>query len=92
MVKKWNRHKPLILGVNIDDKLNFRDHIRDVCKKVGGMVGILRRLKNLIPVNAKFLLYKSAIMPHLTRSIATWCGIFVRHLMVVNWSVYKKEP
>ena len=43
-----------ILGVNLDDKLNFRDHIRGVCKKVGKMVGILRRLKNLIPVNAKF--------------------------------------
>ena len=31
VVKKWNRHKPLILGVNLDDKLNFRDHIRGVC-------------------------------------------------------------
>ena len=35
----------------------------------GGMIGILRRLKNLIPVNAKFLLYKSAIMPHLTEGV-----------------------
>ena len=44
-----------ILGVNLDENLNFRDHIRSVCKKVGGMIGILRRLKNLIPVNAKLL-------------------------------------
>ena len=44
-----------ILGVNLDDELNFRDHIRGMCKKVGGMIGILRRLKNLIPVNARLL-------------------------------------
>ena len=61
-----------ILDVNLDDKLIFRDHIRGVCKKVGGVVGILRRLKNLIPVNAKLLLYKSAIMPHLTYCHLVW--------------------
>lgn len=47
-----------ILGVNLDENLNFRDHIRSVCKKVGGVIGILSRLQNLIPVNAKLLLYK----------------------------------
>lgn len=41
-----------ILGVNLDENLNFRDHLRSVCKKVGVMIGILSRLKNLIPVNA----------------------------------------
>jgi len=30
------------------------------------MIGILRRLKNLIPVNARLLLYKSVILPRLT--------------------------
>ena len=73
-----------ILGVTLDENLIFKDHLRSVCKKVAGMIGVLRRLKNLIPVNAKLLLYKSAIMPHLTP--------FARHLIIVNWSVYKKEP
>ena len=36
------------------------------------MIGILRRLKNLIPVNAKLLLYKSAIMLHLTYCQRVW--------------------
>ena len=31
------------LGVNLDENRNFRDHIRSVCKNVGGMIGILRR-------------------------------------------------
>ena len=37
------------LGVNLDENLNFRDHIRCSCKKVGGMIGILRRLKKSYP-------------------------------------------
>ena len=41
-------------------------------EKVGGMVGILRRFKNLIPGNAKLLLYKSAIMSHLTYYHLMW--------------------
>lgn len=61
-----------ILGVNLDENLNFRDRIRSVCKKVGGMIGILSRLKNLIPINAKLLLYKSAILPHLTYCHLVW--------------------
>ena len=61
-----------ILGVNLDDDLNFRYHISGMCKKVGGMIGILRRLKNLIPVNTRLLLYKSAIMPHLTYCHLVW--------------------
>jgi len=34
--------------------------------------GILRRLKNLIPVNARLLLYKSVILPHLNYCHLVW--------------------
>ena len=68
----WRLRSIKILGVNLDDELNFRDHIRGMCKKLGGMIGILRRLKNLIPVNARLLLYKSVILPHLTYCHLVW--------------------
>ena len=61
-----------ILGVDLDDDLNFRVHIRGMCKEVEGMISILRRLKNLIPVNSRLLLYKSIIMPHLTYCHLVW--------------------
>ena len=61
-----------ILGVTLDENLNFKDHLRSVCKKVASKIGVIRRLKNLIPVNAKLLLYKSAIMPHLTYCHLVW--------------------
>ena len=54
-----------ILGVNIDEKLNFSLHVSEVCNRVSKQVGILNRLKYLIPSFAEFQLYKSAIIPHL---------------------------
>ena len=32
-----------ILGVNLDEKPNFRNHIRSVYKNVGRMIGVLKR-------------------------------------------------
>ena len=64
--------KPTIFGVTIDDKLTFSYHIKDISKRVSQKVGILLRLRNLIPCSAKLQLYKSAILPHLTYCDTVW--------------------
>jgi hypothetical protein len=61
-----------LLGVTFDDKLNFRVHISEICKKASKKVGVLARLKNLIPVDAKLQLYESAILPNLTYCHMVW--------------------
>ena len=61
-----------ILGVNLDEKLHFSLHTRDVCNTVSKQVGILNRLKNLIPSCAKLQLYKSARIPHLIYCQLVW--------------------
>ena len=61
-----------LLGVTIDSKLNFEHHISNVCKKASQRIGVLMRLKNLIPTEAKLQLYKAAIYPHLTYCHLTW--------------------
>ena len=35
----------IVLGMKIDDKLNFTEHISDVCTKAGRQLNILQRLK-----------------------------------------------
>ena len=55
-----------LLGVTITDKLTFNEHISNTCKKASQRVGVLMRLPNLIPTDAKLMLYKTAILPHLT--------------------------
>ena len=61
-----------VLGVIIDKDLNFTEHMSQVCLKTSKMIGVLRRLKNLIPINAKLRIYKTAILPHLTYCILLW--------------------
>jgi hypothetical protein len=61
-----------ILGVTVDDKLNVGVHISNVCKNSSKRVGVLMRLRNMIPMYAKLQIHKSAIMPHLTYCHLIW--------------------
>ena len=47
-------------------------HIGGSCKRASQKVGVLARLRNLIPCSAKLQLYKSAIKPHLTYFDTVW--------------------
>ena len=52
-----------LLGVEIDDKRNFTSHISNICIKASPQkVGVLLRLRNLIPCKAKLIIYKSSIL------------------------------
>ena len=61
-----------LLGVQIYEKLSFTGHISELCTKASQKVGVLVRLRNLIPCNAKVSLYKSSILPHLTYCHLVW--------------------
>ena len=61
-----------LLGVQIDEKLSFTGHISELCTKASQKVGVLVRLRNLIPCNAKLSLYKASILPHLTYCHLVW--------------------
>ena len=43
-----------LLGVTLDDELSFSTHISDICKMASKKVGVLVRLRNMIPREAKF--------------------------------------
>ena len=61
-----------LLGVTIDCGLNFNLHISNVCKKASPRIGVIMRLRNLIPTEAKLHLFKAAILPHLTYCHLVW--------------------
>ena len=61
-----------LLGVTLDDELSFSTHISDICKMASKKVGVLVRLRNMIPREAKLQLYKSAILPNLTYCHIAW--------------------
>ena len=61
-----------LLGVTTDSKLNFNNHINIICKKASQRIGVLIRLRNLIPTDAKLQLFKAAILPYLTYCHLIW--------------------
>ena len=54
-----------ILGVTIDNKLTYCEHISNMLKKVYAKISVLRRLKRLMPCNVSLSLYKAYLLPHL---------------------------
>ena len=59
-----------ILGVCIDDKLSFKDHLSTVLRKVYAKVGALRRLRKLVPADISLMLYKAYIYFHTLNIVA----------------------
>ena len=47
-----------LLGVTIDDKLNFENHIAKICRKVSQQIAVLKRMQKLLPFETRRDLYK----------------------------------
>ena len=54
-----------LLGVLIDYKLNFSEHIKLIWSKANSKVGVLLRMKNLVPERTQMHLFNSVILPNL---------------------------
>ena len=50
-----------VLGVSIDDKLNFNDHVKRICSKGSAQMSALRRLTGLIDLPSRKAIYSSFI-------------------------------
>ena len=53
-----------ILGVHLDNKLTFQEHISEILKKVFAKIAALRRLKRLVPSSTLLVLYRSFVLSH----------------------------
>ena len=53
------------LGVVIDNRLSFEDHLKMILNKVNKTIGFLRKLQNILSRSALLTIYKSFIRPHL---------------------------
>ena len=48
-----------LLGVHIDNKLNFGHHVSHICQKAGKQVNVVGRLSRVLNTSNKLLLYSS---------------------------------
>ena len=64
------------LGVLIDDNLTWNDQLHHVIMSISKSIGIINKLKFLLPHTTLFLLYNSLVLPYLTYCNIVWanCG------------------
>ena len=60
------------LGVIIDKKLNWHNHIQYVTTKVSKAAGIIYKIRNKVPKNILLLLYHSTVSQSLRYGLASW--------------------
>ena len=56
-----------ILGIQIDNKLNFESHIKTLCREASQKLGALQRFSNLLDAQKKNLLFSSIIKSQFSR-------------------------
>ena len=54
------------LGMFLDSKLDFKEHIQNVLNKVSKTIGLLRKLQKILPRLPLITIYKSFISPDLS--------------------------
>ena len=60
------------LGVIIDDSLNWSCHVKTVLSKMSRYVGIMYKIKKLLPLKVRLQLYHSFIQSHINYCSLVW--------------------
>ncbi len=58
-VKEFN-----CLGLTLDDNVNWKSHINIISNKISKNMGMLNKLKYVLPIHAKRVIYNSLILSH----------------------------
>ena len=53
------------MGVTLDLKLTFEEHLLNVFKTVNRTIGLIRKLQNVLPRISLVTIYKAFVRPHL---------------------------
>ena len=66
-VKEFN-----FLGIMLDEHLTWKPHIKKIRSKVCQSIGIIKRVRKILPLEALKSLYSALILPHLNYGIKLW--------------------
>ena len=60
------------LGLQINSQLTWQTHINDLSKRMSRVIGLLYKMKHILPKNIPLSLYNALILPHLNYCILSW--------------------
>ena len=68
------------LGVIVDNRLSFEEHIWSKIKKANSIMGIIRRTYTHLDDSTFLLLYKALVRPHIEYANQIWCPFLRKHI------------
>ena len=68
------------LGVYLDSRLSFKEHIRYINGKIARHTGILYKIRDNLPLKTRLDYYYAYIYPYLSYNIIVWGGACQTHL------------
>ena len=70
-------YKSKYLGLIVDDKLSWKDHIDLISSKIRRNIGVMKRVRENVPGEILILLYRTLSEPYLRYCNTTWgyCGV-----------------
>ena len=80
-------HSYKYLGVIIDDKLKWHDHITYICRKISKFSGLFYRIRHVATTKILLMLYYALVYPHLQYNIIDWgcaCKTHLAPLQVIQ--------
>ena len=74
------------LGLIIDNKLSWREHIYNQGKLLSRNIGIINKLKNMFPSDVLLNIYSTLVLPYLNYGILAWgnSGIHLERLLLLQ--------
>src|SRR2546425_11866718 len=60
------------LGLYLDSRLSWKQHVSSVSLTVSRNIGIISKLRRILPCTAMLTLYNTLILPHLMFCIIIW--------------------
>ena len=61
-----------ILGVNVDQNLQWTNHFQYVCKKISSYIWLLSKIHPYLTMEHRSLFYKAYVQPHINYCNIVW--------------------
>ena len=60
------------IGLTLDANLTWKKHVNKIANKCSKTTGVLNKLKHVLPLDKKILLYNSLNLSHINYCITIW--------------------
>ena len=71
------------LGMILDTKLDFQEHLKDKLSKISKTIGLLRRLQKILTRAPLLTIYKPFIRPHLDYGDIIYTKAYIAHFIKI---------